>query len=622
MFTERPGKRRWLYGLLFVLTCLPWLGVRAEVLELRQAQWVDAPGGQQTLSLPFAWEVLQRGKAGSAQMSINWPLELSDSLEPRAMGLFIPKVGNAFELKVNGWVLLRQGELDRHDGADSGKLPQWVAVPQELLQTDNVIEVRLRADAGRRAGLSTVWAGPQDEVERLYQWRQWDRFGLTLVVMVLSWGVGMLAFAFSWAQRGLTHPQDVKNRFIFMVAGIAEVSWSLRMADQVWVEPPLPWPVWGVLSSLCYLVWIAGALVFCHHACELRLRWLKPGARIFVGVGLACALGSRWLGLPWIWTAWMASTAVGLLGYGAWFCVTLLHRPTALRVLVSLAALSNIAAGAWAWWVFRRNSDPMGAGSLQRYTSVLFTLVLLVILLQRFRAASIRARDNISWLDQKIAQKEHELAQIYLQQEQTAREQERQHERARIWRDLHDGLGAHLSSALRQLQAGPVDRPALVGTLQDSLLQLKLSVDVMNLPPGDLAVMLGSLRYRLAPRFEAAGLALDWQVEVLPRLAVLESPQALREVQFVVYEAFSNVLQHSGARRLRVQARAVQGGALLTIADDGGLWTSKSQPGRGLRFMDERAAALGASLNVTHDAAGTVVSLMIPGGTEIMPHGV
>jgi signal transduction histidine kinase len=288
-----------------------------------------------------------------------------------------------------------------------------------------------------------------------------------------------------------------------------------------------------------------------------------------------------------------------------------LGRRTYLDALVALAALANIGAGAWMWWVFRWQSDPMGAGSSQRYTSILFTSALLLILLQRFRLASVRARENIDLLDRQVALKEQELAQVYRIQEQWAREQATQQERQRIWRDLHDGLGAHLNTALRQLQSERVDPNSLRDTLQDGLFQLKLSVDAANLPLGDLGVLLGSLRYRLAPRLQAAGLTLHWEVDALPRLPQLESPQALRELQFIVYEALANVLQHSRARSLLVRARREAGGVVLLIRDDGPLESGVSSSGRGLRSMHERALALGIELAISHEESGTQVRLFI-----------
>ena len=117
---------------------------------------------------------------------------------------------------------------------------------------------------------------------------------------------------------------------------------------------------------------------------------------------------------------------------------------------------------------------------------MLFGLTLGYIVVTRFRSASAQARDLMRTLGARVAQKEGELQASYTKLEQLAREQERTAERARILRDMHDGVGAHISSAIRQLQSGRASNADVLLTLRDSLDQLKLSIDAMNLPPGDV----------------------------------------------------------------------------------------------------------------------------------------
>jgi len=57
--------------------------------------------------------------------------------------------------------------------------------------------------------------------------------------------------------------------------------------------------------------------------------------------------------------------------------------------------------------------------------------------------------------------------------EQLAREQERTAERTRILRDMHDGVGAHISTAIRQLESGRATAGEVLHTLRDSLDQLQ-----------------------------------------------------------------------------------------------------------------------------------------------------
>jgi signal transduction histidine kinase len=213
---------------------------------------------------------------------------------------------------------------------------------------------------------------------------------------------------------------------------------------------------------------------------------------------------------------------------------------------VALAAALNAAAGLRDLVVFRL-SDAYGEQTWLRYSSAAFGVTLAYIVLHRFRTASTKLRELSASLAARVAQKEAELAKTYGQMTETARKQARAAERTRILRDMHDGVGSHLSSAIRQLESGRAEPEQVLRTLRDSLDQLKLSIDAIHLPPGDLTALLANLRYRLEPRFAALDTELEWHVDDLPAVPGIDGG-AMRQLQYMLFEALSNVLQHAQAR--------------------------------------------------------------------------
>jgi signal transduction histidine kinase len=218
-------------------------------------------------------------------------------------------------------------------------------------------------------------------------------------------------------------------------------------------------------------------------------------------------------------------------------------------------------------------------------------------------------------LGERVAQKEAELQASYTRLEVLAREQERTAERARILRDMHDGVGSHISSAIRQLQSGRASHGDVLLTLRDSLDQLKLSIDAIHLPPGDVAALLANMRYRLEPRFAASDIALQWQVDLLPVLPQLDA-QAMRQLQYMLFEALSNVLQHAQASVLRIEAQAPEPAAenaapqvVVRVVDDGRGFDATAPARKGLASLRERAAAIGARLQITSQPGQTVVEI-------------
>jgi hypothetical protein len=223
---------------------------------------------------------------------------------------------------------------------------------------------------------------------------------------------------------------------------------------------------------------------------------------------------------------------------------------------------------------------------------------------------SAQARDLSLTLSVRVAQKEAELSDAWQHAERLVREQERTAERSRILRDMHDGVGAHISTAMRQLQSGKASDQEVLRTLGESLDQLKLSIDAMNLPRGDITALLANLRYRLEPRLRASDIDLQWDVDLIAPVERLDD-KAMRQLQFMVYEALSNVMQHAHATTVRIEAATTEQGVRLRVADNGRGF-DVSQPWRkGLMSMRDRAAGVGGTLVVQSEPGNTVVEILI-----------
>jgi signal transduction histidine kinase len=174
-------------------------------------------------------------------------------------------------------------------------------------------------------------------------------------------------------------------------------------------------------------------------------------------------------------------------------------------------------------------------------------------------------------MEARIVHKETELQLLYPQMAQLARDHERSAECGRILRDMHNGVGSHICTAIRLLHNGKASRDDVLHTLRDSLNQLKLSIDAMHLPPGDISALLANIRYRLETRILACGIELQWDVEELEPITRLDA-NAMGQLQFILFEAFSNVLQQAQATMLRVAAIPLgpdKRGLQLQIIDNG-----------------------------------------------------
>ena len=602
---------RALLALWFAVALMAAAGAAAAEgpIELRSGTatvTVDGATHTAAVELSYHWDRKHQGRPGFASFELPFTL---DAVPETPWGIFIPRAGNVFEVSLNDALLQVYGDLGRGNGADYAKAPIYVPVPGHLLKAgDNHLRIRIRADGARRAGLSRVTIGPATPVrtdlfESAYGWR----FTGSVLLTAFSLIVGGIALALWLTQVDVEAVAGHRRESIYFWAALAEFCWALRVADGVIAEPPLPWPAWGVLMAACYAGWMASAMMFCYHLAgwdgRPRLRWLRwPMAGVVAGT-----IGASSMALfreePYWLTGWLAGEIVFITLFVSAFVVGTVRRPTMERLLVAAAALVTLGFGIRDWLVIRL-SDSYGETTWVRYSSVFFGVALLLIVLRRFHAASIEARGSVAALAERVAQRERELASTFAALEQVARDQARTHERERILRDMHDGVGSRISSAIRQLQSGQTSPEELLRTLQDSLDQLKLSIDSIHLPPGDVGALLAALRYRLEPRLAAAGIRLEWGVEEVPTVRGLDA-QGMRQLQFLLFEAISNVLQHAQAKTLRIEAQPAAGAVQLRVIDDGRGFDAARVP----RALAERAGAVGARLAVESRVGRTVVQL-------------
>lgn len=198
-------------------------------------------------------------------------------------------------------------------------------------------------------------------------------------------------------------------------------------------------------------------------------------------------------------------------------------------------------------------------------------------------------------------------------------------ERTRIMREVHDGVGSNLVSALAAAEHSSAN-PATIDTIKRALANLRLAVDSLEPVEGDIVLLLASFRHRMEPGIKAAGWQLEWSMADLPPLPWLDTGGALNLLR-ICQEALANALTHSRGRVIALRSepgeRQGRSGISITLSDDGvgipvkaapaGGGRTESRSGKGLANMTARARALGGHLHIgSGERGGTRLTLWLP----------
>ncbi len=352
---------------------------------------IDGKVSRDIVTLPFRWDLQYPGKAGSAVLEFEF---MDKQLPQGPLGIYFPKLGSAYVVSLNGVDIGRDGDLLVPGGQDTGKAPRLLSVDAKLIKPHNVLRIQLRADGGRKAGVSAVvideWSRVLAPFEEYRLWKVWVPGAIAAGHACLA-VIGIVLWCL-----GRREPMDADRRSIMVFGVVALLCWSLRVMDSIWETPPLPWPLWGTVPVMALGVW--GCC--CAHICMVVAQWNKePWAASFrrwlIAILLAGVVVVPW-GLigerPAFVTIWYAVLGLTLLAFSVGFAKQSMSSSgnTAGRWLAG-AVLLSACVGLLDLLRMRTNAG-LGDVALLYYASMAFGLILAGI---TFRFPRAQASANI-----------------------------------------------------------------------------------------------------------------------------------------------------------------------------------------------------------------------------------
>ncbi|HEY3962484.1 MAG TPA: histidine kinase [Gaiellaceae bacterium] len=187
-------------------------------------------------------------------------------------------------------------------------------------------------------------------------------------------------------------------------------------------------------------------------------------------------------------------------------------------------------------------------------------------------------------------------------------------ERARVARDIHDGLAQYLfavSTHASMLESGADPKDAIPKLKEAALLaQQEARYAILALSSASGRAPFDSALRRYIDVLTSDG-ALEVELEIDP--AVKLGPDEQIEVFRIVQEGLANARRHSEARHARVEIGGRGADRFVRVRDDGcGFDLDDSPAGDGLRNIRERASSIGGALSlVSSPGRGTALEVVL-----------
>lgn len=488
-------------------------------------------------------------------------------------------------------------------------IPLWIALDDTAHATPpRTILLRIERPSTSGGGISSLWLGTDASLNWRYRARYLVQVQLPYTSSAAFLAVGLFSF-FVWLR--------LRSETIYLLFFSISVASFLRTLHYHVGESRLPvsdeWFSWVTINAIFWMVLVTH--FFLNHLHRRPLPWLN---RIVSAVTVCIGI----LTLPWLsfildaYTlaplAYVVLMFVGAVvgAVGGFQCWRTNSRD---GLLLSVWGIIGLLFGIYDW-LLQNNYVDIENIYLGPYNNIGAFLIFMYIIYRRFLEANNNVRLVNAGLQQRLQEREDELLESHRRLREIALIQTLHDERQRLTQDMHDGMGSSLLTALLAVERGHIDTAMVADVLKNCIDDLKLTIDSMEPIQADLLLLLATLRFRLGPRLESAGIKLRWEVENVPVMDWIDPRNALHILR-ILQEAFANIVKHAAATEIRVTT-CVESDTVLVIITDNGMGFSVDEglgkDGKGLRNQMRRAASIGAEVKLESGNPGTRLTLRLP----------
>jgi len=561
---------------------------------------VDNPAWKK-VKLPDLWDISRPDAGGTGWYRFDLNLNVAPN---RLWGIYLPRINRNAAVFLNG-VLIGSDAPVEHKRSTSWNHPLYFAIPNGLLHAgDNRLFVRLSSAANCRGRLLPFYMGADKLLRPQYERDYFFRITLSQLVGAFALTMG-LCIGLIWL---------IRREAVYGWFALGSLFWAVYTSWFFVRSMPFALPHWVALTNSSGFWMIACMWIFVGTYVGLEFRNTR---RITLAYCMASTMVMFALPERYLFNGLVLAYLL-LMMLGGWMLFLLTrHRekqPVFDTVILFFSIVPVAGLGTHDWFNLAFH---LQHPYLMHYSAPFIFLLIGWALVRRFRHAIDEADTLNRELEARVAERESELKHAFETISSLEKDKALKAERERIMRDIHDGVGGQLVSALAMMEDGGTASKEVSETLLFALGDLRLIIDSLAPDEEDLPSLLTMFKYRYEPMLKEHGIMLKWHQEDLPALAAF-SPQHSLQLLRMIQEAFTNILKHAKASRINVDIsqQTDKDGEVtcITICDDGkGFPATLPKTGRGLSNMRRRAKDIGVAVEFLNQAQGACVRICLPG---------
>jgi signal transduction histidine kinase len=517
------------------------------------------------------------------------------------LGLFTARHMRNLDVYVNGTKLYSERTQDSN--YLGWNMPMLVELqPGTLSLERNEIVLSLRSSAGSTY-LNSVYVEPYAAARDRYATAYFYQVQMAFIALIATVVLGVLSFGL-W----VTRRQHVE--YLYFCSSC--LTWAGVMLYMVLPYPLWPdWESWNAaaylginLTALGLLAFISRVLKFKARAWLVRLLWVQVVGHVAVW------LLPHALGFPLAYLLNLLSLAVFFV-VGSKLVRLLRTRSNADVVWIAaslLVVLVFLSVDMLRYFIGINSGSGFNYNTLTQFSFV-FTLVILFahLISQYWRALQASEQMNVE-LVRRIQAATLDLEQHLAERHQLELQENAQQERQKIYRDLHDDVGAKLTSILHSADTSKQKQMA-----RAALESLRETIHHANYPGQSMQELLHTVAEEMQVRLQAAGHAFVEDNIKLSKDRALSSKESYHLMR-VMRELINNILNHAKADEVHLRASSQDGrGFVVRIHDNGRGFYTDNAAGNGLNNIKHRMQELGGQARWTSATGqGCTVEIVLP----------